>query len=388
MKLAFVTPWYGDIPGGAENLCKHTAEKLALSGLDVEVLTTCVKDFHSDWNLNYYKEGTYEINSVVVRRFKVRERNSNKFNHINNKLMQNQHVSLKEEHHFMQEMINSDDLCSYIRRCGENYTYFIFIPYMFGTSYYGSKIYPSKSILIPCLHDESYAYLNIYKSMLESVSGVIFNSDPEKDFANSLFNLKSRQVVIGDGVDTDIKYSPNLFRKKYGISDKFILYAGRREPGKNVPLLLEYFCKYKENTKNDLKLILIGSGQVDIPRIYKNDIIDLGFVPKEDIYSAFSAASILCQPSVNESFSIVIMESWLCKTPVLVNENCSVTKNHCIKSNGGLYFKDYTDFEGCINYYMDHPEMSDRMAKNGMNYVKDNYNWETIIKKYKRFLGV
>ena len=29
MKIAFVIPWYGDIPGGAENECKRTVENLA-----------------------------------------------------------------------------------------------------------------------------------------------------------------------------------------------------------------------------------------------------------------------------------------------------------------------------------------------------------------------
>jgi len=386
MRLAFVIPWYGDIPGGAENLCKRTAEKLASSGFDVEVLTTCVKEFLSDWNVNYYNEGTYDVDGVVVRRFKVRERDQRKFDQINYKLMHNKNISSKEELLFIQEMINSDDLCSYIADHHEIYDYFIFIPYMFGTTYYGSGINPDKSIIIPCLHDESYAYLNVYKSMLEHVYGLIFNSYPEKDFANSLFNIKSRQTVIGDGIDTNITYNSKLFREKYGLFDEFILYAGRREPGKNVPLLLDYFCKYKEFNNNGLKLVLIGSGHVDIPRKHKNDILDLGFVPNDDKYNAYSAATVLCQPSVNESFSIVIMESWLCETPVLVHENCAVTRDHCIKSNGGLYFKKYSEFEECINFYINNSRIRNVIAENGRKYVLKTYSWNVIIEKYKNFL--
>ena len=54
-----------------------------------------------------------------------------------------------------------------------------------------------------------------------------------------------------------------------------------------------------------------------------------------------AAASLLCQPSHNESFSLVIMESWLCGRPVLVSSQCAVTKDFAKRSNGGLYFKDY-----------------------------------------------
>ena len=57
MKIAFIIPWYGDIPGGVENECKRTVENLARRGVNVEVLTTCVKEFLSDWNTDYYKEG-------------------------------------------------------------------------------------------------------------------------------------------------------------------------------------------------------------------------------------------------------------------------------------------------------------------------------------------
>jgi len=47
-KIAFVIPWYGpDIPGGAERACKNLAENLSLRGVDVEILTTCARDFYS-----------------------------------------------------------------------------------------------------------------------------------------------------------------------------------------------------------------------------------------------------------------------------------------------------------------------------------------------------
>jgi glycosyltransferase involved in cell wall biosynthesis len=62
-----------------------------------------------------------------------------------------------------------------------------------------------------------------------------------------------------------------------------------------------------------------------------------------------------------------------------------VTKDHCIKSNGGLYFSNYEEFEECINFYLDNPELSNNMAENGKKYVKDNYNWDKIVDKYKVF---
>jgi len=386
MKIAFVIPWYGDIPGGAESECKNTAENLSRNGIEVEILTTCVKEFNSDWNSNYYKEGISELNGVVIRRFKVRQRNTELFDRINSKLMKNKKVSPQEERIFVEEMINSDDLYQYIENHGSDYDYFLFIPYMFGTTYYGSLIHPEKSFLIPCLHDESYAYMDIFKNMFQNVAGIIFNAESEATLANQLFNLKGRQIVLGLGMDTVISFDARRFREKYGIHNDFILYAGRREPGKNTPLLVDFFCKYKEYNQNELKLVLIGSGDVSIPDKFKNDIIDLGFVSKHDKYDSFAAASLLCQPSINESFSIVIMESWLCLTPVLVHSKCAVTKDHCIKGNSGLYFENFEEFEGCINFYLNNSQLREKMAINGKRYVEENFNWDRIIEKYVRFL--
>lgn len=386
MKIAFVVPWYGDIPGGAESECKNTSENLSKNGIEVEILTTCVKDFNSDWSSNYYAEGVSQLNNVNIRRFKVRQRNTELFDRINSKLMRNQKISMKEERIYIKEMINSDSLYQYIETHGSGYDYFLFIPYMFGTTYYGSQIHPEKSFLIPCLHDESYAYMDIYKNMFQNVAGLIFHAEPEAKLANEIFEIKGRQIILGEGIDTNISFEAKRFREKYGVYNDFILYAGRREPGKNTPLLIDFFCKYKKRNHNELKLVLIGSGEVSIPQEFKNDIIDLGFVHKQDKYDSFAAASLVCQPSINESFSIVIMESWLCFTPVLVHSGCAVTKNHCIKGNSGLYFENFEEFEGCINFYLNNSQLSKKIAANGKKYVDENFNWNRIVEKYVRFL--
>ncbi|WP_367343457.1 glycosyltransferase family 4 protein [Methanomethylovorans sp.] len=388
MKIAFVIPWYGDISGGAETECRRTAENLHKSGLDVEILTTCVKQFLSDWNTDHFAEGIYKENGITVRRFSVRKRDTKKFDQVNFKLMNNCRISPIEEQIYMENMINSDNLYSYIRDHGNEYDYFFFIPYMFGTTYYGSRIYPEKSILIPCLHDESYAYMDIFKNMFKSVKAVIYNSEPEKELANRIYDIKGHQIVMGAGIDTDISYNAQRFRDKYDIQKEFILYAGRRDPGKNVSLLLEYFARYKEACDGDLKLVLIGKGEISVPKGHMHDIIDLGFVPIEDKFNAYAAATVFCMPSLYESFSIVIMEAWLCGTPVLVHADCAVTKDHCIKSNGGLYFSNYDEFEGCLNYLLTDPAKRNLIAKNGKEYVIRNYSWEMVIRRYKELLDV
>jgi len=385
-KVAFVIPWYGEnIPGGAESLCRSTVKALLRSGIAAEVLTTCVKQFHSDWNQNFHPEGATREGGVPVRRFRVRRRDTALFDGVNYKLMHNMPRTSAEEETFMQEMINSSDLYRFIAEHRDEYV-FLFIPYMFGTTYGGSRVSPERSILVPCLHDESYARMQIVRRMCESVAGLLFNSVPEKLLADRLYTLNpEREVVVGAPVDCDWRADARRFQAKYGLS-RFFLYAGRTEQGKGSDLLLEHFCRYWDETGRAEKLVFIGGGELGIPAGYGSRIVRLGFVPQQDKYDAYAAAIALCVPGRMESFSIVMMESWLAGRPVMVNAQCPVTRNFCIESNGGLFFSDYDEFRDIIRLLSDEANLCTAMGGNGRQYVLDHFRPELVAVRYQEAL--
>jgi len=249
-----------------------------------------------------------------------------------------------------------------------------------------------KNILIPCLHDESYAYMQLLKDKMSSFKGMIFNSKPEYDLAKKIYDLsKVKCAVLGLGVDTDWKenVNPLLFKKKYDLFDDFILFAGRKDAGKKADELAIFFMKFKEeNPDNKIKLVYLGGGDlsVEIPAEYKSEIMDFGFVSVEDKCNAFAAATIFCNPSHFESFSIVIMESWIAKRPVLVSGHCAVTTYFCVETNGGLYFNNYEEFYYCVMYFLENKEIADQMGKNGQRYVLENFRHEKIAERYMSFI--
>lgn len=386
-KIAFVIPWYAEkIPGGAEMETREVTKHLREAGMNVEILTTCVKEFVSDWGVNYYPEGTETILGVPVRRFKVKKRDAKAFDEVNIKLMNGILISDEEEQIFINEMVNSPALYKYISEHKDEYTAFVYIPYMFGTTYFGIKACPEKAVMIPCFHDEAYVYMKIFRELYSQAAGMIFNARPELELTERVYDTENvEKIVMGIGMDVDLKTDPAAFRKKFGINEPFIIYAGRKDMGKNVHTLLKYFGEYKKRNPSDLKLVLIGGGKIDIPESAAKDVIDLGFVDIQDKYDACGAAEFLCQPSKNESFSLVIMESWLCGRPVLVHEHCEVTKNFVRESSGGLYFGDYFEFEGCLDYFLNNKDISAAMGLNGRQYVLRNFDWNIIIDRYKEF---
>jgi len=381
-KIGFVMPWYGEkIGGGAEAELRGVVHHLQDAGVELEVLTTCVEKFASDWSANFHKPGLTEEAGIPVRRFPARKRDDAAFGRVNNKLMMGQAVTPGEEEIFCREMINSPELYDYMLEHEAEYGLYVFIPYMFGTTFYGCQIRPGKSVLIPCFHDESYAKMQCFKDPFSQVAGMVFNAEPERLLAEKLFGVRGDTfATFGIGMDTDQTGDGERFRQKFGIKDPFILYAGRKEAGKRVDMLVRYFAEYKRRNPDKLKLVLIGGGQIDIPD--KKNVIDLGFVDIQDKYDAYSAAELFCNPSEMESFSLVLMESWLAEKPALVNGRCAVTKDFVQRAGAGLYFDNYAEFEGTISYLTQHPEIAAEMGRNGRQFVLENFRWDVIVKKY------
>ncbi|PIE81480.1 MAG: hexosyltransferase [Chloroflexi bacterium] len=386
MKLAFVPPWYGrDIPGGAEAETRRTAVHLQRAGFTVEILTTCIRDLYADWGQNFHQPGTSIEEGLPVRRFAVTKRNKQAFDQVNWQLMQGQTISAAEEQIFLNEMFHCPDLLAYIEAHQSEYL-FIFTPYMFSSTYFGAQINPKHSLMIPCLHDEAYARLKIHQQVIPHVKALLFYAQAEAELAERLFPANNGQIrqVVGGGIDTDWHGDGEHFRQKYQLKDTpIVLYAGRREPGKNTPLLIQYWQRFIQANGHKAKLVLIGAGHVDIPDTCQEFILDLGYVPVQDKYNAFAAANIFCMPSVHESFSVVIMESWLTGSPVLVHGDCAVTREHCLQANGGLYFTNYSEFEATVNYLLAHPETAVTLGNQGRHYVLAHYQWKTVIARYQ-----
>jgi len=379
--LIFVIPWYGkDATGGAETLCKLVVEHLDSAGISIQVFTTCSKEFHSEW-VNDLPSGKTIVNNIQVTRFKVDSRDKNLFNNLNQKIISNHSLDKSHEQQFFENNINSSDMMKSIST--DKDSLFVFLPYLYGTTFFGAQIHPERTVVIPCLHDEGYAKMKLVKKTLSNVNGLLFNSNEEKILAQKLLGILPTNKVIGLGIEPPNKTNPEDFKRKYNL-DKFILCAGRKEDGKNTPLLINYFSQYLERNNTDLKLVLTGKGKVNIPSQYSKNILNF-FLSREYLASAFEAATLFCLPSVNESFSIVLMESWIHKVPVLVHNQCAVTKEHCIASNGGLYFDNYLEFEACVNYFLNNPDVTKKLGENGFDYVKNNYNWNNIVKSYVDF---
>ncbi len=384
MKVAFVCPFFGEhAAGGAEFAARSVALHLAESGMAVDILTTCLRDLPHGLTHNAHPAGVFRDGPLTVRRFRAETPVMAPFDVLNDAIIDGAVLTPREELQFMSRNVNSLDLLRYMGDHEADYDWFCFIPYLFGTTCFGIRVVPEKSVMIPCLHDEGYARLRMVHDAMASAQRVVFNAEAEQRFARTAYGIDDdRGVYVGLGVDTDIESDGDRFRQRFGIEDPFVLYVGRRDTTKNVHTLITYFERYKRNHPGPLKLALVGPAELPVANV-SNDVIDLGFVSVQEKRDAYAAADVFCQPSLNESFSYVIMEAWLCGTPCLVHERCEVTHDHAVRSGGGLVFNREADFDGALTRLLTDTDLNDQMAAAGRRYVFENFAWDHIVRRFK-----
>ncbi len=385
-KIAFINQRYGlEVNGGSEYYTRLIAEHLS-SQYDVHILTTKAIDYMT-WE-DYYEKDVECINGVTIHRFGVDfPRNQKSFDSINAKLLQTAEHSIEEETQWIKEQGPvSARLIKYIEESRDDFDVFIFVTYLYYTTSMGLPKVADKSILIPTAHDEPFIYFQTFRKIFTMPRAIVFLTDEEKYFVQRVFHNEN---IINDTMAVGIEVPENIdadkFYKERNLSN-YIIYVGRIDEGKGCHWLFQYFEEYKKRNPSDVKLVLMGKSVITVPE--NPDIISLGFVSEEEKFNGIAGAKALVLPSQFESLSISALEALCVGTPVIMNGRCEVLKGHCLKSNAGLYYMSYFEFEGCLNYLLNNEDNRRKMQINGKQYVDKFYRWEVILEQFKKMIDL
>lgn len=384
-KLAFVCQRYGlEVNGGAELHCRQLAEKMRAL-YDVEVYTTCALDYMT-WE-NHYAPGTEVINGITVHRFPVEQpRDVQAFNKLSERVLGDPGHSDRDEVEWVDEQ---GPLCPSLletlyREQGQ-FKAVIFMTYLYYLTARGLPMHFNNAYLIPTAHDEPPIYLRCYESVFAGAKGFIWNTEVERGFVQKRFPVirSIPGIIAGVGVDVPSGALPDIPPE---LKDgPYIVYAGRIDESKGCGAMFRFFRYYKKTHGGDLKLVLLGKPVMPVPNA--KDIVSLGFVSDEMKFAVMRSARALVLFSQFESLSMVVLESMAMGRPVLVNGRCAVLKGHCLRSNAGLYFENYPEFAGALDYLLTRETEYAVMCENGNKYVKENYRWDSIVERIGRLIG-
>ena len=402
MKLAVVIPWFGrELKGGAEQHAWQIAVHLAARGHAVDVLTTCCRSHQDDWGTNHLPAGeTSEPEGFNVRRFPVGERDGPTFDRVCGHLLSLPLETLRpgvspigpnESKIFVDELIKSKELLDYLAAERENYDWFVFLPYLYGPILRGIPLVGERAVLQPCLHNEAYAYLPEIADAFYASSRLLFVSEGEQELALRLFGpgIAEKSYLVGGGVEvTALSAPPESGRNGATAAGRFVLYLGRKDPGKNVPLLLRAFRRFRAHRPNsDLRLLLAGHGTADLSGQETGTVEDLGVVAEAEKEKLLRECSALFQPSQNESLSRVILEAWMYGKPVAAHRACLATAVAVERAAGGWTGSSEEDWAGLFGeVHRSTPATLTNLGANGRRYAEGLANWEQVAERYERAL--
>lgn len=113
-------------------------------------------------------------------------------------------------------------------------------------------------------------------------------------------------------------------RRKYGLPPNFIYYPANTWPHKNHARLMAALRIHKEQYDSAPILVLSGrlhGNHLDAMDMAKAEgveqqVVDLGYIPREECPALYSAASLLVFPSLFEGFGIPLVEAMACGCPI------------------------------------------------------------------------
>ena len=265
MKLAIVVQRYGaEINGGAELHARYVAEHLG-HHCDVEVLTTCARDYIT-WR-NEFPPGLDTVNGLPVHRFRVADvRDPDDFGRRSTRVFSHTHSVADELGWLASEGPTSPTLVKHLRRTGNDYEYFIFFSYRYYCAYHGIRAVPTRALLVPTAERDPAIGLSIFGATFRGVRAIMYNSFEERALIQAVAkNPDVPGVVVGVGSAVPDDAQPERFRDRTGITGRFALYVGRIDENKGCADLFDHFRRYVANTPKALDLVLIGNPVMAVP---------------------------------------------------------------------------------------------------------------------------
>jgi glycosyltransferase involved in cell wall biosynthesis len=379
VKVAVVVQRYGaDISGGAELHARYVSERLARHA-EVEVLTTCAKDYVT-WR-NELPPGEEQVHGVRVRRFAVaRPRQTADFGRKSRLVFERAHSVSDELRWLASEGPTCPDLVRYISRARGRFDFFVFFSYRYYHAWHGARTAPDKAVLVPTAERDPAIGLSIFPPVFRGVRAIMYNSLEERALIQAVSGRPLPGVVVGVGSEIPARTEPARFRQAFGITRPFAIYIGRIDENKGCAELFAFFERYAQLHPRGLDLVLVGSSVLPIPAHAR--IRHVGFLSDRDKFDALAAADVLIMPSPFESLSMVALEAWALGKPVLANGRCDVLRGQAVRSHGGLYYETFAEFAEALYALEASGPLAAPLGRSGREYFQRHYAWPVIERKY------
>lgn len=200
--------------------------------------------------------------------------------------------------------------------------------------------------------------------------------------------------VIANGVDTDY-FRPRAQDQRLRDAPVRVLFAGRFQPQKNLPVLLAQFAKARASTSVSLQLALIGDGrlraslELQARQLGIEDAVTWhGWLNKPAMAQAYRQADVFVNPSLYEGMPNTVLEAMASGLPVIASD---VPGNDELVDDGrtGLLFPlgDADQLSSKLVRLAEDDRLRMDCGRAGRGRVVAGYSWDTVALRYAAYFS-
>jgi glycosyltransferase involved in cell wall biosynthesis len=174
-------------------------------------------------------------------------------------------------------------------------------------------------------------------------------------------------------------------RGRYRLPERFLYYPANPWPHKNHARLMAALRIYRARHEDCPWLVLSGrlrherrdTISLAVAAGVADRVIDLDFVPQQDLPALYSAATLMVFPSLFEGFGIPLIEAMACGCPVVAADATTIPE----VTNGAALLFDPLDPEAmarAIHTGLNEPQLTADLVKRGRQQI-GRFDWQRIV---------
>jgi len=208
-----------------------------------------------------------------------------------------------------------------------------------------------------------------------------------------MYNVPDWKIsVIYNGISVHNYHGwidPGEIRKRYWIGplDPMVLFIGRITCQKGPDLLLEaapFILSYYPHAK----FVFVGDGDMKGSLEERARILNvahatrfLGYKSGQELIDLYKSCDVVCVPSRNEPFGIVVLEAWSAGKPVVVSQNGGPGEFVWHGVNGLRVYDNANSIAWGIGTLLSNFEHARWMGRNGRYAAEVAFSWDSIADK-------
>jgi len=203
---------------------------------------------------------------------------------------------------------------------------------------------------------------------------------------------ESKVHVIYNGVNEQF-FSNSHSDSNLDLPDSYLLYVGALSTRKNISGLLKAFRILKENYGIEHELVLIGpeddpTNESDISSEIidpiRENIVQLGYIPDDDLKVVYDFADVFVFPSFYEGFGMPPLEAMACGTPVVASDRTAIPE---VLGDGAEYVNPDSpeSIAKGVNNILTNTELKRSLIKKGHNRAA-KFQWNKSAKNLREVL--